>query len=283
MSGLQDRRLLNKGTFGSPGYEALPNPAVYEIKSGAAGSASAPRSASEGPRRTPNRSRETPSRISTADSSRKPDACTGRADLGGPVPARKATRRHASARRGLSRGSARTLGGWGSPPPAAWTAPGKGFPVHPVGSGDSPHPWPDSDRPRDRGLWSLTARSAANYLVRINADLGIGCRAMRGAFIASWHRIVPARAAASMQSMRDANGFSDKLVAGGRITGYAWYLSAVTPRLEAGRRRQWPRPGISSTDCQAGSEAAEAAPGLVTPPGVADCIQGTVRLPAGES
>ncbi len=38
---------------------------------------------------------------------------------------------------------------------------------------------------------------------------------MQGAFIAGWHRIVPARKAASMQSMRDANAFSGKLVAEG--------------------------------------------------------------------
>ena len=84
---------------------------------------------------------------------------------------------------------------------------------------------------------------------------------MPGASVASWHRIVPACEAATGQSMCDANAFSGKLVAEGRITGYAWYLSAGTPRFRAGRRQQSPRPGIWSTDCQAGSEAAQAAPG----------------------
>jgi hypothetical protein len=41
-----------------------------------------------------------------------------------------------------------------------------------------------------------------------------------------WTGIVPGREAAAMKLMRDSNALTDRLVAEGRITDYAWYLSA---------------------------------------------------------
>lgn len=49
---------------------------------------------------------------------------------------------------------------------------------------------------------------------------------MQGAAVTRWKGIVPGREAASMQVMRDVNAYHDKLLAEGRITDYAWYLSS---------------------------------------------------------
>ena len=49
---------------------------------------------------------------------------------------------------------------------------------------------------------------------------------MQGALISRWTGIVPGREAAARQLMLDTNAFTDKLAAEGRITDFAWYLSA---------------------------------------------------------
>lgn len=48
---------------------------------------------------------------------------------------------------------------------------------------------------------------------------------MQGALVYSWTGTVPGREDASKALMEDSNAYSDKLVAEGRISDYAWYLS----------------------------------------------------------
>jgi len=48
---------------------------------------------------------------------------------------------------------------------------------------------------------------------------------MQGAIIYSWTGTVPGREAASKKLMEDSIAFSEKSVANGRISDYAWYLS----------------------------------------------------------
>jgi len=49
---------------------------------------------------------------------------------------------------------------------------------------------------------------------------------MQAAIVYRWSGVVPGREAASKELMNDINAFSDKSVADGAITDYAWYLSA---------------------------------------------------------
>jgi hypothetical protein len=48
---------------------------------------------------------------------------------------------------------------------------------------------------------------------------------MQAAAITRWSGIVPGREVAARRVMQDVSAFYDKLVAAGRITGYAWYIS----------------------------------------------------------
>ena len=48
---------------------------------------------------------------------------------------------------------------------------------------------------------------------------------MQGAVVYRWSGIVPGRERAAIQLMRDSNAFSDKMVAEGRVTDWAWYVS----------------------------------------------------------
>ena len=48
---------------------------------------------------------------------------------------------------------------------------------------------------------------------------------MQGAVVYRWSGIVPGRERAAIQLMRDSNAYSDRMVAEGRVTDWAWYVS----------------------------------------------------------
>jgi len=48
---------------------------------------------------------------------------------------------------------------------------------------------------------------------------------MQGAIVYRWNGTVPGREMAALQLMRDSNAFSDKVVAEGRISDWAWYVA----------------------------------------------------------